>query len=125
MSRTVETKVELEGVEVGLRLDYNAVALIEDTFPGRDLTDLSVKSPRDVRALVYACASAYDTKRGTEPRFSLMAIGGLITIESAQALADPLLELLGMNMPDAPEAPAAGEDGANPPAAPETDQASA
>lgn len=123
MSRPVEVTVELDGVEVGLRLDYNAVSTVEDAFPGRDLTDLSVRSPRDVRALVHACAQAYDLKRGNEPRFSLTAIGALITLESAEALGDPLTLLLGTNMPE-PEAPPAGEDAENPPAAPETIQAS-
>lgn len=88
MARTKEVTVampDLEGGEITLRLDFNAVARAEEA------TKLNLLSGNadhqmtgaELRAVVHACAAAYDEARGREPRFKLAEIGRAMGVEEA------------------------------------------
>lgn len=121
MARTKELTVampDLDGGELSLRLDFNAIARAEEATGmnlmsgegGREM------SGTELRAVVHACAAAYDEARGKEPRFKLIQIGRAMGLEEAVACIRAVRELMGSNVA-APDAMAAalntgsGEEG--------------
>lgn len=103
MARTKEVTVampDLEGGEITLRLDFNAIARAEEA------TKLNLLSGNadhemtgaELRAVVHACAASYDESRGREPRFKLSEIGRAMGVEEAGACVRAVHQLMSGNI---------------------------
>lgn len=103
MARTKEVTValpDLDGGEIGLRLDFNAIARAEEAT-GLNLMSGDKgheMSGTELRAVVHACAAAYDEARDREPRFKLSQIGRAMGVEEAVACIRAVRELMGSNV---------------------------
>lgn len=134
MSRAREVTIQLEGgEEIPLRLDFNAMARIEEQtgepFFGEDAEERAKKqkkakgqkdrsfSAKETRILVWACAAAYDEARGEEPTRTLQQIGALIGMGDIAAVSIAIAQLTVANLPEPKPKGEAGEE-AGPPGGP-------
>lgn len=109
MNGVKEVTITLAGEEVGLRLDFNAMARIEEEtgepfFGGEEPKKAKAKkagqsfSAKETRILVWACAAAYDEARGNEPTRTLKKVGALIGVKDIITVSRAIDELTVANL---------------------------
>ncbi len=120
MNRVREITVELgEAQTLELRLDFNAIARIEEatgepffsepTEGGAEAAkNVHRFSAKETRMLVHACAAAFDEARDREPRLTLRKVGTMLSVDQIPKLNAALAELVLGNMPEKREAPPEG-----------------
>lgn len=136
-----ELALELDGVTIGLRLDFRAIELIQQETGQEflsaqsDVSDLNcphcgklVQSAEDTAArgkkldaretiaIVTACAAAFDEWRDVAPRWGRAKIAGLLGLENFGTANRAVAQLIVANLPtpDRAHAKATAPTGAQP-----------